>query len=560
MAPLRFIGRASLVLGLVAASACTARLQGGESDSSGSGGSTNQPGSGSGGGTIEVPSVDELSVFRAPHMRRLNRSEYDNTVRDLLRTELRPGQSFPTDDVGGGFPTVGSSLTLSPAYVLAYENAAHALMSDLFESDTRRAELLTCDVETGGDTCAREILGSFARKAWRRPVTEEEVTSLLLPLNVAREHGAPLTDGLRHALAATLLSPHFIFKVEVSADRLDGYELASRLSYALWGSMPDEALFAAAQSGELATDAGLASQVERMLADSRADALLDNFAARWLDYYDVEKHEVNAALFPEFTPALGESMKREANAFIADMIRSEFPVPEMLLATHTFVDEALSAHYGFTQARPADVAPGELWRVDAADSERGGLLTLGALLTHTSLTSRTSPVKRGDFVFKHMLCGTIQPPPAGVEGLPDSGAAENETLRERLERHTEDPDCAVCHKVMDPIGFGLENFDAIGRFRTHDGNSPVNASGTLPDKTSFEGARELAQILAEDERFPRCVTEHFVTYSIGRLLDGKEDRKWVAYLTEEAGAGNASLKSIIKTVVLSDPFRRRAPQ
>jgi hypothetical protein len=287
---------------------------------------------------------------------------------------------------------------------------------------------------------------------------------------------------------------------------------------------------------------------------------LESFAARWLDYYDIENHEVNAELFPEFTPALAESMKREANFFIADMIRSEVPVREMLVATHTFVDEALSAHYGITQPRPTDVPPGDLWRVDTADAKRGGLLTLGALLTHTSLTSRTSPVKRGDFVFKHMLCGTIQPPPPGVEALPDSGGNEEETLRERLERHTEDPECAVCHKVMDPIGFGLENFDAIGRFRTHDGANVVNSSGTMPDDTSFDGAQELAQLLADDERFPRCITQHFVTYAIGRLLSGRDDNGWVMYLTQQAGDADATLKSIITTVVLSEPFRRRATQ
>jgi hypothetical protein len=556
VAPVKFIGWATLVLGLMGASACTAQLDSDslDSDSLDAGASTGS------GGAAGVPSAGELGAFKLPQMRRLNRTEYDNTVRDLLRTELRPGEAFPTDDVGGGFPTVGSSLSLSPAYVLAYEDAAHALVSDLFSSDTRRSQIVTCDIDAQGDTCARELLGAFARKAWRRPVTEDEVTSLLLPLTVAAEHGASRTDGLRHALAAVLLSPYFIFKVEVSADWLDGYELASRLSYALWGTMPDDALFAAAEAGELAKDDGLSAQVERMLEDPRAEALLENFAARWLDYYDIERHEVNAEVFPEFTPALAESMKREANFFIADMLRSDVSVREMLLATHTFVDEGLSAHYGLTEPPPADAAPGELWRVDTPDSERGGLLTLGALLTHTSLTSRTSPVKRGDFVLKHMLCGTIAPPPPGVEGLPDSTASENETLRERLERHTQDPDCAVCHKVMDPIGFGLENFDAIGRFRTHDGESEVDASGMMPDDTPFEGARELARILADDERFAPCITEHFVTYAIGRLLKGKEDEGWVAYLTAEAGGQNATLKSIIETVVLSEPFRRRMAQ
>src|SRR5690606_5937672 len=201
--------------------------------------------------------------------------------------------------------------------------------------------------------------------------------------------------------------------------------------------------------------------------DDRAAALLDNFAARWLDYFDLENHEVNRDRFSEFTPELAESMKQEANQFIYDALRSDIPASEMLTSPYTFIDESLGQHYGILEPRPGDAPPGELWKVDASSAQRGGLLTLGALLTHTSLTSRTSPVKRGDFVLKHLLCGEIPPPPPEVEGIPDSGAAANETLRERMERHSSDPACSGCHKVMDPIGFGLENFDGIGRFRTH---------------------------------------------------------------------------------------------
>lgn len=553
MAPLKKLGRASVFLGLAFLGACTARLGGDMDDSSGPGG--NGDGGGGGGGVVSKP-----LTFSPVVMRRLNRAEYNNTVRDLLQTELRPADGFPVDDLGGGFPTVGSALSLSPAYVLNYEAAAFALIDDLFASDTRRAQHVPCDVEAEGNACASTVLREFARRAWRRPVTDEEVTTLLHPLEVAATEGFTPTDGLRHAMVAVLLSPYFIFKVEVSPDQLDGYELATRLSYSLWGTMPDEDLFAAAASGELLEDEGLAAQVDRMLEDERASALLDNFAARWLDYHDLERHEVNAEVFAEFTPELGEAMKQEANRFIYDALQSEAPVAEMLTAQHTFINEALGAHYGITEAPPADVAPGELWRVDGSAAQRGGLLTLGALLTHTSLTSRTSPVKRGDFVFKHMLCGEIPPPPPEVEGLPDSGAAENETLRERMERHSSDPACAGCHKIMDPIGFGLEHFDGIGRYRTHDGASEVDASGTMPDDTTFVGAQELADILAQDERFPFCVTKHFMTYSIGRILKARVDEDWAQYLTQEAAAEGGSLRTIIKKVVLSEVFRKRAMQ
>lgn len=539
---------AALLASAALLGACSAQLGGGD----GSGADGGLPGGGVDGATP--------TSFSPIVMRRLNRTEYDNTVHDLLGTELSPGASFPTDDLGGGFPTVGAALSLSPSYVLAYEAAAHALIDDLFASDARRSAHVACDVETAGDTCARTVLGEFARKAWRRPIMEEEVSTLLHPLEVARTVGATPTEGLRHAMAAVLLSPHFIFKVEVSPGALDGFELATRLSYSLWGTMPDEALFAAAQSGALGTDDGLRAEVERMLADPRAEALVHGFAARWLDYDDLENHEVNADLFSEFTPELAESMKQEANHFFHDALAADTPVRDLLTTSHTFVDEALSAHYGITEPRPADAPAGELWRVDGAPASRGGLLTLGALLTHTSLTSRTSPVKRGDFVFKHMLCGHIPPPPPEVEGLPDSEAVAGETLRQRMERHSSDPSCAGCHKVMDPIGFGLEHFDAIGRYRTHDGASEVDASGIMPDDTTFDGARELAGILANDPRFPFCVTKHFMTYSLGSAMSENVDEDWATYLTESADLSGGGLKSIITHVVLSRPFRERLPQ
>ena len=426
MAPLNLWGRAAVLLSVVGAGACTAELGqkassdpdgpgpgspvGGDGDGGGGDGDGDGGGDGDGDGDI----VSQPGTFSLPVMRRLNRTEYNNTVRDLLFTDLTPADTFPTDDLGGGFPTVGAALSISPPYVISYEAAAHALIDDLFASEERLAEFVPCDVEAEGQTCARQVLGAFAERAWRRPVTEDEVTALLHPLNVAQTVGSTQVDGLRHALAAVLLSPYFIFKVEVSEGTLDGFELATRLSYSLWGTMPDEALLGAARSGELVTDQGLQAQVQRMLEDPKAEALLDNFAARWLDYDNLEHHEVNAELFPEFTYELAESMKQEANLFIRDHLFSDLPASQMLLSSHTFVDDGLSAHYGITEPRPLDTAAGSFWRVDGAAAHRGGLLTLGALLTHTSLTSRTSPVKRGDFVFKHMLCGVIPPPPAGV--------------------------------------------------------------------------------------------------------------------------------------------------
>ncbi len=568
MAQLNTLYLGALVSGLSLAIGCTGQLGSGGGEDAGQTGGPGGPGAPGAPGQPGVPGgpgddpgavpVTKPASFSPAVMRRLNRTEYNNTVRDLLGTDLRPGDDFPVDDLGSNFATVGSALSLAPTDVLAYEAAAHALIEDLFSSEARRTEHVPCDVEAEGDTCASQVLGDFATRAWRRPVSPEEVGTLLYPLRVAETQGATATEGLRHAMSAVLMSPYFIFKVELSEGQLDAYELATRLSYALWSTMPDALLFEAAASGALVTEAGLSAQVDRLLADDRAQALLENFAGHWLDYYDLGGHEVDATLFPEFNPELAESMKREVDSFILDALQSDAPATEMLTSSRTFVDERLAAHYQIAEPRPAGIPAPDLWPVDAGAAGRGGLLSMGALMTHTSFTSRTSPVKRGDFVLKHLMCIDIPPPPPDVPaGLPENEGNENETLRERMERHSQDPSCAGCHQAMDPIGFGLENFDAIGRFRTVDNFGEVNASGTMPDGETFEGAQELAVILAGMDRFPFCVTKHFMTYSIGRILNEPTDEQWAQYLTQEANAEGGSLKSLLKKVILSEPFRQR---
>jgi hypothetical protein len=306
--------------------------------------------------------------------------------------------------------------------------------------------------------------------------------------------------------------------------------------------MPDGDLFTAAASGARERDEDIAAQVDRMLEAPRSNALLDNISERSLGYYNLENHEVDTVRFPTFGPAMAASMKQEANLFLGEFLGSSAPVPDLLLARFTYVDELLSDHYGLSTARPANAPPGSLWRVDTSSSERQGLLTLGALLTSTSLSSRTSPVKRGDFLFSHMLCGEIQPPPAGGECLPDTGPAEDKSLRERMELHMQDPSCITCHSIMDPLGFGLEHYDGIGRYRTQDGQHQVDATGVLlgdvvglaEAEIPFDGAFELGEILAEGEKFPQCVTKHFMTYAVGRILHGANDEGWVKHLTARA--------------------------
>jgi hypothetical protein len=587
------------VLGALSASlACTATIEqqtpgGGAAPGVSTGGSSTQPAGGSGstpppgagggsaagagmgssgmagappgtGGTGGVMAPLEPVNLGALVVRRLSRVEYDNTVRDLVGTSVRLPSDL-ADDLGAEFDTVGSALSLSPKYVRGYEETARAIMDDLFKGDPARlAAIVSCDVESAGASCADTVVRSFARRAFRRPVTDEEVQSLLTPLNVAATLGASPSDGLKSALTAVLMSPFFIFKLEIDPDpastlprRLTPHELATRLSYALWSTMPDEPLSAAADAGTLATDEEVGAQVQRMLADPRARTLTSEFVGQWLGYRELETHEVEPTAYPEFSPEIALSMKAEAQAFFNDFLSNGQPVGNMFQARFTFLDATLAEHYGI--ARPTSVPDGDFVRVDTSSVPRAGLLTLGAFLTKTSYPARTSPVRRGDYVFSRLLCEHVEPPPPGVEGLPPPN--EGESMRALMERHRADPACAGCHAVMDPIGFGLENYDGVGAYRTTDNGAPVDATGILPDGTAFDGGLELSAILAADPRFQRCVTEKFMTFAIGRLLDRHSplDASWIDYLSHEALARNGSFDGIIRTVVSSEAFRSRQP-
>ncbi len=534
---------------------------GGSPGASNGGSASGIAGNGASAGAPVVPNPPANPGFVVA--RRLNRTEYNNTVRDLLGTTVTPGNDFPADDLGGDFDTVGSALSLSPAYVMAYEQAAQALTTELFAADAaRKARILTCNVDTEGDSCAQTILTAFVRRAWRRPITAEELQSLMTPVAKARELGLTAGEGLRSALTAVLLSPHFIFKLEIDPDpnsravrRLTPLELATRLSYALWSTMPDDTLNQAADSGQLATDEQVGAQVDRMLADARADALLDGFAGRWLAYSGLETHEVEAAKFPKYTTAVSRAMKTEAMRFVQEFLRGTRPVSEMLNAKFTFVNSSLATFYGLDASGASAT---QFVRVDTSNSPRAGLLTLGALLTTTSYAQRTSPVRRGEFVFSHLMCDTIPPPPPDVASLPDVSNAA--TMRERLALHRADPACAACHNLMDPIGLGLETYDAIGSYRTLEGTVAIDASGTLPDGRAFNGAVELGNLLAGDARFPLCVTKKFMTFAIGRLLNQSDDVAWASYLSGRSLAAGGSLSSVIRTVLLSDGFRSRQQQ
>jgi hypothetical protein len=535
---------------------------GGANGGTGTGGGA---GTGTGGGMID-PDAPTPPAPANPGMvtaRRLNRVEYNNTVRDLLGTALRPADTFQADAASAGYDTVGAALSLAPAAARDYEDAAYKLIDDTLGNATRRSTLVPCDVEAEGETCARTALGGFMRRAFRRPVTTAEVDALLAPFRQAQMLGATRTVGLRYTLAAVLVNQNFLFKLEIDPDpaattphRLSDHEIATRLSYALWSTMPDDALFAAADAGTLQTDAELTAQIDRMLADPRASALSENFAGQWLHFREIN-HEPDVRAFPTYTPALLTSMKQEAQRFFADFLASTAPFSELLSARFTYVDSSLATHYGLPAM--TGMQPGQMWRADTSGVPRSGILTLGAMLTSTSLTTRTSPVKRGEFVLKHLLCETVTPPPPDVIGIPDMvDPNQTLTMRQRMEQHRQNDMCIGCHVDMDQLGFGLENYDAIGKYRTAEPNGlPVDSSGVLPDGTPFSGAVELAALLAEDARFNHCVTRNLLTYILGRYIDQPDDNVWIAHIAGTTRDTDQRLGTLLRTMLRSESFRSR---
>lgn len=545
----------SLTACLLGLSACSGALEAFEApsrDLPGPEGST-EPAS-PGAASPSIPSEPSSDPGRVT-LHRLNRAEYNNTVRDLLGTSLRPADDFPADDRGSGFDNVADVLSLSPLHLDMYQRAAEQLVADTLAGGQRK-RLVSCS--SVDQACAESSLRSFARSAWRRPVSDAEVAALMTVVQLARDSGDSYEVGLGLALQAVLVSPHFVFRVELDQGSephaLSAHELAARLSYFLWSTTPDAALSALADDGSLLQPAVLKAQVARMLADDKAKALVENFAGQWLYTRKLDEVQPDSTAFPAFDDALRAAMKRETELLFEQIAFHGEPADSLLTAHFTYVNDRLAKHYGL----PA-VGSSTPVRVQLTGAQRAGFLSHGGILTVTSHPTQTSPVLRGKWVLNELLCQDIPPPPPGVNTKLAS-AVTGATLRERLSQHASDPQCAACHKLMDPIGFGLENYDAVGAYRTMDGASPVDASGALPDGSHFEGAAALAGLLVEDARFPRCVAQKLFTYALGRapaLNNGAwMDGDVLAALVARFEAG-FDFDALITDIITSEPFLRR---
>lgn len=409
-------------------------------------------------------------------------------------------------------------------------------------------------------TRAETILQRFATRAYRRPASTQQVASLLRVYRAERSSGKPFESAMRTALAATLVSPHFLFRSvahpnaadPTSRYTLDGYELASRLSYFLWSSMPDDALLAAAADGSLVTDEGLAAQVQRMVRDPRTAAFIENFSGQWLQLRSLDSLAIDRGRFPEYDDGLRDAMKTEASLFFGDVLRSDLSVLEFIQSRTTFLNQKLAKFYGVP-----GVEGDQFRRVTLPEgSARGGVLTMGAVLTLTSNTTRTSPVKRGLFVLDQMLGAPPPPPPPDIPPLEQSAKTNPDaTVRERLAAHVAVASCAACHNRLDPIGLTFENFDAIGHWRDSENGKPVDASGTLPGNIQLQGSEDLKRnLMSRSDQFVEALAAKVMTYALGRGME-PFDRPAIHQIALRTRAAQDRLSAMIESIVMSESFR-----
>jgi hypothetical protein len=503
--------------------------------------------------------------------RRLNRDEYNHTIRDLLGLDLRPGAILPADGAGGeGFDTTGDTLFTSSLTIEKYFEAAETALGAVLPDDPEtlgtdaaaaRARLLSALPGEGRSVrdAAGVVLDGFMRRAFRRPVEGEEVQKFLKVFDHAHTRGDGFDKALRLALTGVLVSPHFLFLVEPEhpdgdIQPLGAFPLASRLSYFLWATMPDEELFAAAASGEILADEGYLKQLRRMLRDPRASSLGERFAMQWLEI-DKLGGEVrpDGSRFPEFDEALAAAMKEEVVRYFNFIIGENRPLTELITSDYSFANERLAKLYGIE-----GVAGPGFQQVKFSSPERGGITGMAAVHALTSYPLRTSPVLRGRWILEVLLGEKVPPPPPDVPALAaDEHEVTAANLREQLEKHRTDPTCNSCHQRMDPLGFALETFDNLGRARFEVDGQAIDVSARLPNGEEFSGPEGLKKILTK-RRDPilRHLVKKLTGYALGRPLNRYDD--CVIKDGMKALAANEFRPTpLIETIALSKPFRYR---
>ncbi len=530
-------------------------------------------------------------------IRRLTKTEYGNTLRDLFGVDPKVADALPDEVSGEGYLNSISPLQLEQYLSITDEVLNQVLPSD--GQDVRRTDTSTTDfqsvetadgqdvrrtiaaadqpstaagvidlslfveppeLEANAQDTARKVAQSLAKKIYRRPASDTEVQVLVDVFELGRQNDLSYQSALRLMLKAMLVSPQFLFitpaddfdtKAEIVP--LDDYQLGSRLSYLLWGTMPDDELMTLADSGKLHDSAILKSQVKRMLEDPRSRALFDGFGAQWLGTGGLKTKTFDLSKFPEMTSEMRSAMYDEVRLFFQSIIRENVSIAQFIDSDYTFLNENLAAIYGLEKV----VDGTEMRKVQLTDRNRGGILGMPGVLAATSFPNRTSPVNRGVWVLEQVLGDHVPSAPPDVPALEkqDQQAVANLTLRERFELHRSDPTCATCHRLLDPIGFGLENFDAIGRWRDQDENGqPIDPSGELPDGSRFSNPQQLkAMVVGRLDDFSRNVVEKMLAYALCRKLEGY-DEIVLDELMQEIAQDGYRMQTLVIAVVTSYPF------
>lgn len=493
-----------------------------------------------------------------PH--RINKDEYNLTVRKLLGITGSPGVNLPEENEAFGFKNIATILSVTNVSIDRYLDASEAAVGEAFTNNS--ATVFTCNNQrvsaaTLSRACADEIIGRIGEAAYRRPMTAAERTQALASVDAAIAQSQPVSEGLRWGLESILVSPSFLFRViqhpapndPATVKTLDGNELATRMSYFLWSSSPDAQLKAAGANGTLTQLPIMEAQVMRMLQDPQAQALVEGFAKQWLQIHRFETQNLDSAIY-NFPAATRNDMVTETNMFLRDSILGNAGVLSLINADYSYLNANLASHYGVTGAPASGFG-----RVSLANTERRGLMGQGSVLVSTSLPTRTSVVRRGKWILDNIICEPPPAPPAAVEGLPgDPGGS----LKDKMAAHRNNPVCASCHNSIDPAGFALERFDADAKWRnTYRDGQAVDTAGVMPDGKPVAGALSLSKILENDPRFRTCVTKKLMTYALGRAL-AAEDQCTVNRLAQDQIGPAVPFSTLVKGVVTSDPFRKQS--
>jgi hypothetical protein len=500
-------------------------------------------------------------VPRAP-LRQLIRFEYNNTVRDLLRVSTRPADALPGEEAGNGFGNDADSLGVSRLLIDGYRSVAEQIAKDRTTDAATAVATAGCDpVAAGEQACSAQFLQSFLSLAFRRPASADDLTAYAKTFASGREIGGDFAAGVRAVVARGLQSPQFLYRVELGETvdaakglaRPTGYEMATRLSYLLWGSPPDAALRSAAEQGKLATREGVKAEAERLLQDDRARDVVRYFHSMLLGTSGLDHLERNADFYPNYRAGMGSLFRQETERFLDDVVwNGSGDLAGIYSAPYTFVNGTLAQYYGIP-----GITGDSFQKVPLDGERRAGLLTQASVLSVTTPGSRTDPVVRGKWVYTKLLCGGIGDPPPNVPKLPDP--TPGSSVRDRLAMHRSVEPCKTCHRLMDPIGFGFEHFDGAGAWRDTDNDLPVDDSGELVITDiagPFKGAVELGKKLAQSGDARNCFVAHWLTFAYGRS-ENEMDTCTRQQLQSAFSESQGNVRALLVALTQTDAFLYR---